>query len=156
MTSNSEKTLTELSAQAAGAYGRSTEAWFQAAQIVHRAHGICQHGEFGRWLEQTGIPRTTGYRMLTIIESGFDLSHLGQMRPARLELVARYAADVKHPDITPPFVAESVIAVETGKGALPQPDMDGVDPAAVIDAIGPYMKQMGHGLGFLEFEDQSA
>ena len=91
LTTNSDAALSALAREAAGHLGRSAEAWMQCAHNVLRAREIAEHGQWGKFLAEAGIPERTAQRMLMLARSGLKsdiMSEMGGPTPTSAYLAA--------------------------------------------------------------------
>ncbi len=75
--SNSLATLSALAARAKKHYSNHLVEWMTCAATLQEARTICPHGQWLPFLKEAGVPKSTAHRMITIAESGLQMSHVG-------------------------------------------------------------------------------
>ena len=84
LASNTEATLAELAAKAAGLHTRSIEAWLECAGLLLQAREVAKHADWLPFLSKAGIAERTAQRMLKVARCGLKsaiVSDLGGPSP---------------------------------------------------------------------------
>ena len=80
---NAEAVLRELAERASAKYNRSVEAWIACAYILAEARELAGHGEWGAFVDETGIPERTVRRMIRIARAGLQIGHVADLGGVR-------------------------------------------------------------------------
>ena len=88
--SNTRAILAELAERASALHRRSIESYIECGRVLLEAREVADHGQWGEFLHQAGIPERTAQRMTRLARAGIKpdtVSDLGGIR-ATLDAIA--------------------------------------------------------------------